>query len=423
VAFGALLGYIVYSTQYNSTYGVFIFHLQQELGWSRGALVGATSLARIPEIFISPSLGAFVDRHGSRRVLVWGAVLTGVGFFLLATVTELWQYYLFRSVVLALGALLLSPMIMSITLNQWFVERRGRALAFSRLGDTLGSGIMPVVVALLIAYDGWRFAWIVMGIFVLVVCLPSSRLFWRRPEDYGLRPDGLEEGEEAKPRSGAAQRRRAELLAADVPWTRGAALRTTALWALVFANGFSSMGVVAANLHLVPYMQDLGYSLTVAAAVVGGRAWIWLVITPIWGFLVERVPVKPAAASQFFLAGVSMVMFGVTTVDVAAAIPALPFLAMFVFGVASAGFYMLTEVIWANYFGRVSLGTVRGIAHPITALLSALGPWGMGVLFDLQGSYQLAWMILAIGLFIATVLMFVIQPPKPPPSVASIALS
>ena len=94
----------------------------------------------------------------------------------------------------------------------------------------------------------------------------------------------------------------------------------------------------------------------------------------------------------------------------------LPFLGVFVFGVASAGFYMLNEVIWANYFGRISLGTVRGIAHPVTALLSARVSW---VIFDLQGSYQLAWVAPAIGLFFATVLMLLIQPPKPPSSAAT----
>src|SRR5439155_22121203 len=139
---------------------------------------------------------------------------------------------------------------------------------------------------------------------------PLSRLLWRRPEDFGLLPDGASGSEEeASHRSEAAAHRRAELLAADVVWTRRQLMRTPAMWALIFVHGFSSMGVVSANIHLIPYVHELGYPVTVAAAAVASRGWVGLFVNPAIGYLIDRLPIRLIAASQFALAAVSMGMF------------------------------------------------------------------------------------------------------------------
>ena len=121
------------------TYGVFIFHLHQELGWSRGA--GGCHLPGVaPADLISPYPGV-VRRPPRQSPACWcGAALTGRDSFLLATIAESLAVLPVSVGGAGGGRAVLSPMIMNITLNQWFVERRGRALAFSRLGDTLGSG-------------------------------------------------------------------------------------------------------------------------------------------------------------------------------------------------------------------------------------------------------------------------------------------
>src|SRR5438067_11752963 len=135
VVLGAFLGFIVYASQCQSTFGVFIFCLGNEMGWSRSALSGVITLARLPEAAISPFVGSVVDRHGSRTVVLIGAFVVGASFFLLATVTEIWQLYLYRGVFMAVGAMLTGPLVIGVAVNNWFVEQRGRAQAVVRLGD------------------------------------------------------------------------------------------------------------------------------------------------------------------------------------------------------------------------------------------------------------------------------------------------
>jgi cyanate permease len=89
-------------------------------------------------------------------------------------------------------------------------------------------------------------------------------------------------------------------------------------------------------------------------------------------------------------------------------------IALFILGTAAAGMYVVNEVIWANYFGRLSLGTVRGLAAPITAIISAIGPLGMGIIYDQTGSYQAAWIMLAIAFVLAAIIVSVTKPPRPP---------
>ena len=407
VAAGALIAYLVYSMQFNSVYGVFIYHLGNEMGWSRSALVGVATLARLPEAGLAPFVGSFVDRHGSRNVLLVGSFIVGIALILLATVQEIWQLYLYKGVLLALGVALTSPLVFGITVNNWFVEKRGRVTGFIRMGDTIGTIAMPVIAALLIETLGWRWAFALLGIGAVVVLAPTSRLFHRRPEDLGLLPDGAAvDGGEPKPRSERAEARRAELLAADVVWSRREAIRTPTLWALVFAYGLAAMGVVSMNLHLVPYVQELGYSITVAAAAVSARGFIGFVSNPLWGLLIERVSVQPAGAGAFLLAAAAMGVFLLPNSELSLGA------ALLIFGLASTGFYTLNDVIWANFFGRISLGTVRGIAHPITAAFSALGPLAVGLLYDGTGGYRVAWIVLLVGFLAAAGLILTARRPR-----------
>ncbi len=403
---GSFLGYLAYSAHFNTTYGVFIYHLGNEMGWGRSALAGVTTLARVPEMLLAPWVGASVDRRGGRQVMLIGAVVVAVAFLLLATMQEIWQLYVYKGIVLAVGALLTSPLVFSVTVNNWFVERRGRAIGMLRMADTLGTALMPIAIAALIANSGWRGAFVTMAIAALVVLVPAALLLRRRPEDFGLLPDGRKAG--ADPAADQRAERRAQLLSADVVWTRSAALGTLTLWTLIVAQGLSQMAYVATYVHLVPYVQELGYSITFAAALVGGRAWIQIVMNPLWGLLVERAPAAAVASSQAFLAAMAMLSLLALPPDVSI------FVALLLLGISSAGFYLTVDVMWANYFGRLSLGTVRGIAQPVVAIFAAIGPLLAGVLYDTSGSYQSTWTVLLIAFTIAAGVVLLARRPRPP---------
>src|SRR5205823_13412899 len=82
-------------------------------------------------------------------------------------------------------------MVVNIVIAQWFLRRRGRALALSSMGVGFAKVCMPLFAASLMVWLGWRPTWSVFGLVTLVLAVGPSLLFIRRsPEDMGFFPDG-----------------------------------------------------------------------------------------------------------------------------------------------------------------------------------------------------------------------------------------
>lgn len=294
-----------------------------------------------------------------------------------------------------------------VTVSNWFVARRGRALGFISMGSFMATGTMPLAAAFMIEHWGWRVAWLAMGALVVLLTVPAAIVFRRRPEDLGLSPDGIAPEVAARARvSDRERRRRARLLAADVPWTRGQLLRTPVFWIAVGAWGLSTMAVTGTNLHLVPYMQELGYPLVVAAGALSLRAGSAIFGSPVWGIVAERIPVNLAAAFQFSLEAAAMVLFlnWPTPLGLAAG--------LVVYGLGVAGNMVVLELLLADYFGRTSLGLVKSLAAALQLALGAMGPLLLGVLYDLSGSYELSWRMLFWGFVVAAGAIAFSRPPR-----------
>jgi MFS family permease len=227
----------------------------------------------------------------------------------------------------------------------------------------------------------------------------------------GLQPDGFDAPSEhaVAPMLTERQRqRRDEMMAADVVWTRRAAIRTPVLWVMVFAWGFHVFSVTGTNLHMVPFFQDLGAPLLVAAAAVSVRSATSLIAHPVWGLVIDRIPVKPAASLHFLITALGIGMWLLP--------PSVPTLVagLMLFGIGGGGGAVVSEMIWSGFFGRLSLGTVRGLAYPLQNALGAVGPLAIGLLYDLSGSYTSSFAVLAGGSVVAAILVQLAQPPRPP---------
>ena len=79
----------------------------------------------------------------------------------------------------------------TLLVNQWFVEKRGRAIAIMGLGFQLSNAILPYLSRVLIDSFGWREAYVILGILVMILIIPPAFFLLRNfPEDLGLFPDG-----------------------------------------------------------------------------------------------------------------------------------------------------------------------------------------------------------------------------------------
>jgi cyanate permease len=89
-------------------------------------------------------------------------------------------------------------------------------------------------------------------------------------------------------------------------------------------------------------------------------------------------------------------------------------LGLVLFGLGGSGGAVVSEMIWAGFYGRLSLGAVRGIAYPLQNVLGAFGPLAIGLLYDVSGSYAPAFLVMAIGSLAAAGLVQLARAPQAP---------
>ena len=388
-----------------TTLTVLIFPISHQLGWSRTLIAGSVSAGALASLVLSPVVGWAIDRFGARPVLVVSVLVLGVAMISLAWATVPLTFYL----AFAAGRIVFhtsAPIGASTVAARWFIRKRGRAIGMIFLFGAIGGVVFTMVASLVVESHGLKATWIAMGLVVLVFSVaPSLLLVAERPEDIGLLPDGeppdstdAEKGAGAivpvgVPDSTATVLPRAQMTADTDSWTLGEAVRTKTFWLLVFM-GFASFFVhTSIGVHMGAYFRDVGLGATSAALAVSLSWSVSAVGSLIWGWVTDRIDVRYAYSGMFlFQAGSTLYLIFVGgTLGV--------FLASGLFGIVSAGTNVVPSVIYANYFGRSSLGRIRGLGEVGVLLGQATGPVIAGILFDLRGGYSTiftAFVVLAL---------------------------
>ena len=81
------------------------------------------------------------------------------------------------------------------------------------------------------------------------------------------------------------------------------------------------------------------------------------------------------------------------------------------YGIGAGGFMPLSNLMWANYFGRANLGIIKGVFLPITQIMGAFSPLFAGYTFDATGSYDPAYLLFTVTFVVRTVAIFLARRP------------
>ncbi|HTZ36991.1 MAG TPA: MFS transporter, partial [Stellaceae bacterium] len=331
--------------------------------------------------FLSPIIGPWLDRVGSRLLLCLAVLTTGAALLLLSLTSSLAMFYLLFCFARMNWA---SPFELGIygAVNNWFVARRAFATSIATLAQMVGLVAMPLIAEAAILRASWRTGWLVLGVLTLVVgFLPSLLLLARRPEDLGLYPDG------ASPRRGGPTP--GARPAPEPDFSRAQAVRMPAFWLLLAYTVLVYPIQAGISLHQAPHLIERGIAPAIAATIVSTFSLMSAAATLACGFLPRRVPVRfPMAASGIFLTVSPLLMKAIAT-------PADAYLAAALFGFGVGGILTLLPIAWADYFGRANFGAIRGVALSAQVLAQAVGPMISGVLRDWTGSYQASLSVLA----------------------------
>ena len=405
-----VLVHIAGTFAFSSTLSIFLKPITEELGVTRGAF----SLIRTFEIgvaaLIVPLLGSWIDRYGGRGILVLGVLMEGAGLLLSSLVQTFWQFVLVRCSLVIAGEALLGSLVINVAIAQWFVRKRGRAMAIANLGTGVAKLAIPLFAAYLFVLIGWRGTWAVFGLIApALVVLPALIFVRRRPEDMGLLPDGEKpsgQDETARTPVAISSAAKTDSPVPEPSWTRSEVLRHPTFWLLVLTFGIASVGIAGLNLHIFSFVTDIGYSPLVAASFMSTIALTQLATTLVWGTMADKFDIRKVSFIQFAIQGVGLVLM-ISSSDIR-----LVYAGFFLYGSGLAGSFVLREVIWANFFGRASLGKVRGLSLFFSHLFAASGAPFFGFLHDRTGNYNLSFTIFSCALFTSAFLILLAKPPK-----------
>lgn len=363
-AFQALFGALFFHG-----FGTFFVALQRDFGWSRTLLSGAYSLSRVEGGLLGPLEGILIDRLGPRRVVLIGLALSALGFLLFSrTHTPAWFYASY--LVMSLGFSLAGWLTLSTAVNNWFIRRRATAMSFLSVGLSIG-GLSVPLLALSLDAVGWRTTSVAIAVLIMAVGVPMALVLRRRPEDFGLQPDGL-----GTPASSPQEKAHPPA----VDFTIWQAVRTRAFWAISLGHAVALIPTTAVVVHLVPFLDnELHLPLAVAASVVTVGTAVGIPAQVLGGVIGDRVDKRIALVILSAGQGVALLVLAITH--------NLPVAMLFavLHGITWGARAPFTTAIRGDYFGRRAFATISGSMNIITTLGSIAGPLLVGVMADRIG--------------------------------------
>ena len=391
------------------TFAVFVPLIADETGWSRAVIGGAAAVGGLLATGASPPTGWAIDRYGARLVLTLALVVIGLSTMAMAWLSA--HIAIFYA-AMAVGRIMFSSPLnvgAATVVGRWFVRQRGRATGLLFLSHSGGMAAFPLAATWVSATYGWQAAWIVLGVMVYVIALaPAALLLAQRPEDVGLLPDGdapARVGAGANAGIGAA----ASNAAGEVQWTTRQAMGTPALWVLAIGTGLLFLLQSGTNVYQADLLRSRGVDLSLAQLSIVVNAAGTGLGSLLWGRMVEvmRVSYTYAVVALVMALGLGLFIIADTAL--------VGFVAAGLFGVAVAGILVVPPVAYANFFGRQSLGAIRGVTEPFTSLGQAIGAVASGLAFQLAGgSYTIAFVAYAaMGALTAGALLLARRPSAP----------
>ena len=396
------------------SFAVFFTPILDQFGWSRGSTAIMLSLHLLVYGGVAPFTGALSDRWRPKRMILLGAGITALATAACGLASELWHFYIIFGVVTPIGLALIGAPVINPTITNWFYKFRGIAFSLAQMGGGL-SFLFAIYAETMISAFGWRTAYFVLGLTLLVILVPLFlRFYVYHPREKNLAPLGIKDGKSAKEEGATGE-------VEQGGWTLKQASRTYQLWLLVLSQTlFWGVGCYMLLAHQVKFAQDMGYSAGFAAATFGLFG-ISMVIGQLSASISDKIGRETVLVSGCALAIGSV--FVLTLVKDASQSWMLYTYAIG-FGLG-AGLQAPTVFVGASdIFSGRHFGAINGLILGGMGIGGAAGPWIGGYIHDLFGSYRYAFG-LSMLCFALSATAFVIAAPRralpPPPGYLSVA--
>ena len=375
-------------------YAVFFSFIQDEFSASRFLVSLTVSVMILTAGLYSPLMGYILDRFSIRKVLTVGAVIYGLGLTLLSVVQSFYQFLFIYGALVSLGMVIFGNLSTSKLISNWFRDKIGAALGYAAIGLSFSGVIIPPIAVFLISNFTWRGAYLIFGIFVLVVCSYCAYKFIiDKPEDVNQHPDGKIDIDTSEEVAKSETITFNEILSKRVFW----------ILTIIFTLQLSAnLGVYT---HIPIYSQDLGFSPIQASWIFSVAAFNAALGKIIFGNLLDRLGAKKTILVSLFFHGL-----GIATLIFADNLLLLLF-SVIVMGLGLGGTIPLMNSTFAIAFGSSNFGKARGLVGPFMVPMQITAAPLSGWLYDTFGNYTLAFSINVVLCIVAGIVVLFLNLP------------
>jgi len=359
------------------TYVVFVLPLEHEYGWTRSQLTSVYSIYLLMHGFTSPLVGLVFDRVGPRWVYAGGLACMCAAFFLAASLSNLWQFYLLVGGVVGIGVSLTGMVPGSALIARWYRERLATAIGIAFSAAGVGTIIFVPLAQQLVGDHGWRFAYRVLaGALLLALPFVAFWIPWKRY--YAGHPE----------RAHAAK-----LQAGEEGWTLRKAMGTRLYWGLCQVFFFTATAMFTVIVQLVAFFVDVGFSPLTAASAYGVLGLMSAASVMGSGLTSDRFGYRQTVTATFVGTGAGMAILFMLSYG-----PSPLLLALFVpiFGLCMGVRGPIVSSISTRYFAGPNVATIYGTIYASNAIGAAFGSLMGGLLHDLTGGYR-AGLVMAMA--------------------------
>ena len=391
---GAFVTFAVSAALMHS-YAVFLVAFLEEFRWSRAETSLAFSVSQLVGGASAPFVGALVDRLGPRRLVLLGGSILALGLLGSAYLHALWQLIVLYGILMTIGANCLGLVVFVPMLSRRFVNNRGMAISVVQSANGFARAVSAPVAQILISGIGWRSAYLAQGAVMTVLVWPLAALF--------SRDDAPARVSSSSPSSSVATDRPARR-----DWTLAEAIATPHFWLLFTVYLCTGLGSFFVSLHQLAFAVDVGFDKLYAASVLGMGALLSVAGTIVTGTLSDHIGRELSAVLAYAVSivGVICALF-ITGPDHAW----LLWIHACFFGLTWGARGPAVTAKTADLFPGPNLGAILGVITVGTGIGSAVGAWGAGWIFDISGSYRLAFVASIVSYLVGCAAFWALRRP------------
>lgn len=336
--------------------------LQADFGIDRAGASLPYALTMVGFALGNLLMGRLVDRFGIAWVLMMAAGVLAVGFSLAAAADASWLVNLLHVVIGFGTGASFAPLIADI--SHWFARRRGIAVALAASGNYVAGAFWPLVLSAVLVDYGWRDVYLALAAVVPLVVIPLALCLRRAIPESALQ------------RADAASAARIR----DV----GLSLRAMR-WLLAVAGVGCCIAMSMPQVHMVALAVDIGCTPAVGAQILSVMLLGGVISRVAFGAVADKLggprTLIIGSALQCFALALYLPFDGVTAL----------YAVSLIFGLSQGGIVPSYAVIVREYFPARQAGAVTGFVIMATIVGMASGGWISGLIRDLSGAYELAF--------------------------------